>query len=139
MGTYVSHPSFNGNEGIYVAKHLCAVQSKGDPSGFFDVVDQENTTVQYDPDDEEHEEIDPAIFHASNQAEDIAIVRSQGFIIYYDNDPGLEKIRAHPDAENLYPRQTWGVQTHVDKMEIHGSTQSTSFIGEFDVKGATWL
>lgn len=65
--------------------------------------------VQLDSGNAEHEEIDPEIFHRGSGPEDIAMVCNQGFIVNDDNEPDPENIRAQPDAENLYPGQTWGV------------------------------
>lgn len=64
------------------------------------------------------------------------MVQNKGLVV---DDPAPENIRAQPDAENLYPGQTWGVQSYVDPMELHGLKKSASFIGRFDVNDATWL
>lgn len=63
--------------------------------------------VQFNLEDKEHKEIDMTVFHVENQAEDIAMVSSQG-------EPALKNVGAQ-DADNLYPVQTGG---YIDPMEL---------------------
>ena len=61
---------------------------------------------------EEENPIDSSIFQASNRAEDIAMVRNQGFSVDDDNEPVEENIPTAetPEARgsNLLPGQQWG-------------------------------
>lgn len=133
IGTFLSHPLFNGNEDIYIAKRFCIIWQEGNPSGFFDFMNPENTMVQSNPEDEDCEKIDATVVHAGNRAEDITVIRNQGIVVDDNNEPALENVGAQPDANNLYPMQTWGVQIYVDQMELHGSKKSAGFLGDFQV------
>ena len=77
IGVFVSHPSFQGSDAIYVAKQYCVVKQEGNPDEFFDD-DHVQDEVAMDNDGEFIPEIDPEVFLSSNRAEDIALVCNQG-------------------------------------------------------------
>ena len=82
------------------------------------------------------QEVDPQLNFATNCAEDIVMVCNQGYNVDDDNKPAPENIpeEAAPtvDNEGLFPGQQWGVQHHVDPMEIHGSKKAPEFNDNFD-------
>ncbi len=97
IAIFVSHPSFEGCDAIYVAKRFCVVKHEGNPDGFFDN-DHVQETVAMDDDGNFVPEIDPQVFSATNRAEDIALVRNQGYDVDDDNEPAPENV---PDATAL--------------------------------------
>ena len=93
IGVFVSHPSFQGSDAIYVAKRYCVVKQEGNPDGFFDD-DPAQNEVAMDDDGNFVPEIDPQVFFASNRADDIALVRKQGYDVDDDNKPAPENVPA---------------------------------------------
>lgn len=134
VGIFVSHPSFQGSDEIYVAKRYAVVRHEGPPEGLFD--DTPEDAVALNDDGNLVQEVDPQLYFATNRAEDIAMVRNQGYNVDDDNEPAPENIpeEAAPtiDNEGLFPGQQWGVQHHVDPMEIHGSKKAPEFKDNFD-------
>ena len=135
VAIFVSHPSFQGSDTIYVSKRYCVVKLEGDPDGFFDD-DRVQDEVAMDNDGNFIPEIDPQVFFASNRADDIALVRNQGYHVDDDNEPAPENTpdTTAPlplDNAGLFEGQHWGVDHHVDPMELHGLKKTPSF-KEFD-------
>jgi hypothetical protein len=79
----------------------------------------------------ENEEMDPEIFDARNNAEDIARVRAEGFEVDDDNDPAPENIPAiwdeTPVANDLFEGQSWGWDG-VDRRVTAGGNYDLPFI-----------
>ena len=135
IAIFVTHPSFQGSDAIHVAKRFCVVKQEGDPQQFFDD-DRVEEEVAIDDDGNFVPEIDPEVFTASNCAEDIALLRNQGYDVDDDNEPAPENVpdaTALPPLDNagLFEGQRWGVDHHVDPIELHGSKRTPHF-NEFD-------
>ena len=62
------------------------VKQEGNPAGFFDD-DRVQDQVAMDNDGNFIPEIDPQVLFASNCAQDIALVRNQGYDVDNDNEP----------------------------------------------------
>ena len=77
-------------------------------------------------------EIDPQVFLSSNQAEDIALVCNQGYYVDDNNKPAPENVPGTTapltvDNEGLFEFQYWGVEHHVDPMDLYGLKKTLSF------------
>ena len=89
-------------------------------------------------------EVDPSVFHATNQSEDIALVRNMGFVVSDDNEPAEENVPSadSPTAstnEGLYPNQKWGWEG-IDRRRIVTPTdQVPGWHGDFAPKSASLL
>ena len=131
----MSHPSFQGSDAIYVTKPYHVVKQEGNPDEFFNE-DHVQDEVAMDNDGNFILEIDPQVFLSSNWAEDIALVCNQGYNVDDDNEPAPENIPDNDaplpvENKGLFEGQCWGVEHHVDQMELHGSKNTPSF-HEFD-------
>ena len=103
------HELFEGNE-IYALQRYVRVETEGDERGFADdpvidepIVEGEGPNDVPDP----VEEFEASVFHAGNNADDIANVRAMGLGMDDDNEPAPENI---PQADDMpLPNdQTWG-------------------------------
>jgi hypothetical protein len=121
---------------IYIAKQYRVVKQEGNPDGFFDA-DHVQDKGTMDNEGNFLPKIDLHVFFALNHAEDIALVHNQGCNVDDDNRPAPENVpdTTAPlslDNKELFEGQHWGVDHHVDPMELHGSKMTPSF-KEFDL------
>ena len=122
---------------IYVAKRYCVVKQEENPDGFFDN-EHVQDKVAMDNDGNFLPEIDQQVFFASNHAEDFALVCNQAYNVNDDSKPAPAPKNVPDtstplslDNEGIFEDQRWGVNHHVDPMELHGSKETPSF-KEFD-------
>ena len=92
---------------------------------------------------EEQVEIGEDIFRAGNRAEDIAIVRGQGFEVDDDNEPAPENVPAiwderRPDSD-LYEGQSWGWDGIDRRIVAGGNYNEPSFPNGWTPQGKSFL
>jgi hypothetical protein len=98
---------------IYAAEQWVAVKDEGDPSNFWDeTVSKGGTKMAVVIDNEQvQEDINDEVFHAGNQAEDIAVVCNMGFEVDDDNESAPQHILAANALmavdRGLYEGQRW--------------------------------
>ena len=92
---------------------------------------------------EEREEIPDEIFRAGNRAEDIALVRGQGFEVDDDNDPAPENVpavdEAPPVVNDLLEGQEWGWDGIDRRVVAGGNYNKPSFPNNWVPQGKTYL
>jgi len=140
IAVFFDHPQFEGRE-IYCATRYANPVAEGDPTEFFDAPDATQAPV---PSEQPGNEIDPEVFRAGNNAEDIALVRAQGLNVDDDNDPAPENIPTADapignEDDGLFPGQSWGVDSFVDPMNNNGWTKPPGFNEDFNIRTASWL
>ena len=133
VAVFLQHPSLGGeaHTTLYTAKRWAVVRSEGDPDRFFDAPSSPTTTNANTTTAAPNE---AGLLRVTNHAEDIAIVRGEGFHVDDDNEPAPENI---PDATNearpadygLFDTQQWGATNHVDPMANNGYKNPPSFVG----------
>lgn len=140
IGVFFAHPSLEGHD-VYTAQRFAVVKSEGDPSEFFETEAAPAPDIDPDADAfQEEDDQDPATANPTNRAEDIALIRGQGFDVDDDNEPAPENI---PDAnaanEGLYETQSWGLDSHVDQMASNGFSKPPGFHHGFNPKTASYF
>jgi len=135
------------DETLWCASRWAVVTQEGDPSEFFD----QATPAALEPGGVpaaagagNDVEIDTTVFNASNQAEDIALVRNMGFDVDDDNEPAEENIPTNgetgaTDTEGLYAFQRWGWSGIDQRRTTTSSDQQAGFHNEWSPKGKSWL
>ncbi len=92
---------------------------------------------------EEREEIPEEIFQARNRAEDIALVRGQGFEVDDDNDPAPENVpavdEAPPVVNDLLEGQEWGWDGIDRRVVAGGNYNEPSFPNNWVPQGKSYL
>lgn len=128
---------------ITVPRRFVKVKMEGVPNMFFDSP-QVPPLTQNNPSetavDTTEEEQDPASNICRDLAEDIALVRNQGYDVDDDNKPAPENV---PNANatfnfGLYPDQQWGESMFVNPMANTGYKSPPGFV-DFDINNATYL
>jgi len=92
----------------------------------------------------ENEGIDPEVFDARNNAEDIARVRAEGFEVDDDNDPAPENVPALWDVApvgngDLFEGQSWGWDGVDRRVTAGGNYDEPSFANSWTPIGKTYL
>ena len=109
----VKHEDY-GDDLIYYAERLAVVTSQGSEDDYFAprAPTPPDLPVWRGNGTDNSNEINNKIYHARNNAEDIANVRAEGFLVADDNDPAPENIPGATTAlvkENGLPlNQEWG-------------------------------
>ncbi len=92
---------------------------------------------------EEQVEIPDEIFRAGNRAEDIALVRGQGFEVDDDNDPAPENVPTvlddTPVVNDLYEGQDWGWDGIDWRVVAGGNYNEPSFPNNWVPQGKPYL
>ena len=80
------------------------------------------------------QQVDLQLYCATNCAEDIAwfVIKVTMLTMTMNLQNIPEEAAPTVDNEGLFPSQQWGVQHHVDPMEIHGSKKDPEFKDNFD-------
>lgn len=144
VSVVVDHPMRSNYRGqITVPRRFVKVKMEGVPNMFFDSP-QVPPLTQNNPSetavDTTEEEQDPASNICRDLAEDIALIRNQGYDVDDDNKPAPENV---PNADatfnfGLYPDQQWGESMFVNPMANTGYESPPGFV-DFDINNATYL
>ena len=94
------------NKTIYCVKRWIHIVHEDNPTHFFNATPLTSDEEESEEEEGVEEQIPDQVFHAGNNSEDIAHIRSLGLDVDDDNEPALEHI---PDDASLpCICQTWG-------------------------------
>ncbi|KAL3823120.1 hypothetical protein ACHAXA_006450 [Cyclostephanos tholiformis] len=129
---------------LHAAKRYTVVDAKGHPDRLWTTVLYEDDTEATPADPNPEQEIDPAIFRATDNIEDIARVRAKGFEVDDDNEtlpenrPALDAPPIEVSVDGLLRGQRWGWDG-VDERSNKGGYEKPSFENGWMPCGKTYL
>ena len=140
---FFTSPTFPDVE-LHAAKRYTVVDAEGHPDRIWTTVLHEDGTEATPADPNSEREIDPAIFRATDNIEDIARVRAEGFEVDDDNEalpenrPALDAPPIEVSVDGLLRGQRWGWDG-VDERSNKGGYEKPSFENGWMPCGKTYL